>query len=101
MLRVMFLMLLMGLGATALAQNGRVGVPSNDTACQELADKPVEAGLQPDATRAKASAVRNKYAPVAAMPQGGGARGGGDDDASPLPRPRTPKWHSFLPGMFR
>ena len=25
--------------------------------------------------------------------------GGGDDDV--LPRLRAPKWHSFLPGMFR
>ncbi len=29
----------------------------------------------------------------------GSTGGGGDDDV--LPRLRAPKWHSFLPGMFR
>lgn len=35
--------------------------------------------------------------PSAAAPVSTG--GGGDDDV--IPRLRAPKWHSFLPGMFR
>jgi hypothetical protein len=35
--------------------------------------------------------------PSASAP--GSTGGGGDDDV--LPRLRAPKWHSFLPGMFR
>jgi len=27
--------------------------------------------------------------------------GGGSDGDVPLPRMRIPRWHSFLPGMFR
>lgn len=45
---------------------------------------------RPATPRAPAS----KPAPA---PSGGG--GGGDSDL--MPRLRTPKWHSFLPGMFR
>lgn len=45
------------------------------------------------ATAAPSSTVK----PSAAAPVSSG--GGGDDDV--LPRLRAPKWHSFLPGMFR
>ncbi|WP_411834004.1 hypothetical protein [Pseudoxanthomonas mexicana] len=102
MLRLLPLMLLLGACATAMAQNGRVNAPSDVTSCQELAEKPAETGLA-DTPRDRAAAVRNKYAPVStALPApASGSRGGGDDDESPLPRPRAPKWHSFLPGMFR
>jgi hypothetical protein len=45
------------------------------------------------APAARAPAVK----PSAAS--GTSSGGGGDDDV--LPRLRAPKWHSFLPGMFR
>jgi hypothetical protein len=45
----------------------------------------------PTATAAKPAPVR----PAAATSSGGG----GDDDV--LQRIRAPKWHSYLPGMFR
>jgi hypothetical protein len=91
-----------------MAQNGRVMSGSSATACQEIADKNVDAAHATDPTRNKA-VVRNKYAlPTVTThtvtPSASTSRGGGDDgDATPpvLSRPRGPKWHSFLPGMFR
>jgi len=46
---------------------------------------------------APAAAAPATVKPSAAAPVSTG--GGGDDDM--LPRLRAPKWHSFLPGMFR
>ncbi|MCC7633063.1 hypothetical protein [Stenotrophomonas rhizophila] len=49
-----------------------------------------------------ASAAPAARAPATAKPAASGGTssgGGGDDDV--LPRLRAPKWHSFLPGMFR
>lgn len=109
MLRATFFVLLTCACVPALAQNGRVSVTSSATACQEIADKAVESASPADTSRTRPAAVRNKYA----LPAGAQAapslpaptsRGGGDDgDATTpaLPRPRGPKWHSFLPGMFR
>lgn len=111
MLRASFLVLLTCACVPALAQNGRAQLSGNATACQEIADKTVENALPGDGvSRADktAVAVRNKYAlpatTTSSNPIPATSRGGGDDgDAtSPaLPRPRSPKWHSFLPGMFR
>lgn len=57
-----------------------------------------------EADRVAPSAAPAARAPAASKPSGAGgagpsAGGGGDDDV--LPRLRAPKWHSFLPGMFR
>jgi hypothetical protein len=55
-----------------------------------------------DAERAPPSTPTTSSAPAAVKPSASGtgsAGGGGDDDV--LPRLRAPKWHSFLPGMFR
>lgn len=42
----------------------------------------------------------NTGAPAVASPAT--TRGGGSDgDDLPIPRLRAPRWHSFLPGMFR
>lgn len=105
MLRALPILLLLCVWSAA-AQNGRTPVPDNSTSCQELAEKSAAANLQQAGgpRAANAVAVRNKYAQPAtpanpATPAT--VRGGGDDDDAPMTRPRAPKWHSFLPGMFR
>lgn len=52
--------------------------------------------------RAAPAATPTSTAPTTVKPSAtapGSNGGGGDDDV--LPRLRAPKWHSFLPGMFR
>lgn len=52
--------------------------------------------------RSAQAAAPAARAPAAVKPSatnGTSTGGGGDDDV--LPRLRAPKWHSFLPGMFR
>ena len=39
--------------------------------------------------------------PPVHRPAGAASNGGGDDSELLQPRGRMPKWHSFLPGMFR
>lgn len=52
---------------------------------------------RPPSARGAAAAVPSATRPVPAPTSSTG--GGGDDDV--LQRMRAPKWHSFLPGMFR
>ncbi len=97
MLRIGLALLLTCACAQAMAQNGR-STAADPGACPEA-----DAALRDDTTAStgshpKAAANRNKYAKPAATVRNSGG-GGGDDDA--LPRVRAPKWHSFLPGMFR
>jgi type IV secretory pathway TrbL component len=112
MLRASLALLLLALSAAVFAQNGRT-TAGNASTCQDIADRigtertatdrtgdalPVAA----EARRARATAIRSKYAgPSALAPSAARSGGGGDDDDSPLPRSRGSKWHSFLPGMFR
>jgi hypothetical protein len=52
--------------------------------------------------RAAPAVTPTSTAPTTVKPSAtapGSTGGGGDDDV--LPRLRAPKWHSFLPGMFR
>lgn len=109
MLRASLALMLLGASAAVLAQNGRGIANDASTSCQDLSDRAVPeraadalpaAPDAPDARRARATAVRNKYAAPAAV-LSPSPRGGGDDDETPLPRSRGSKWHSFLPGMFR
>ena len=106
MLRASLALMLLGASAAVLAQNGRGIANDASTSCQDLndravAERPADAlPAAPDARRARATAVRNKYAAPAAV-LSPSPRGGGDDDETPLPRSRGSKWHSFLPGMFR
>ncbi|HEY1033677.1 MAG TPA: hypothetical protein VGE09_01720 [Pseudoxanthomonas sp.] len=106
MLRASLALLLLGASAAVFAQNGRAISNGNATVCQDVADRAVAdrpgdaVPTATDARRARATAVRSKYAaPTALTPPT--SRGGGDDDETPLPRSRGSKWHSFLPGMFR
>ena len=106
MLRASLALMLLGASAAVLAQNGRGIANAASTSCQDLNDRAVAERTAdalpaaPDARRARATAVRNKYAAPAAV-LSPSPRGGGDDDETPLPRSRGSKWHSFLPGMFR
>lgn len=106
MLRASLALMLLGASAAVLAQNGRGIANDASTSCQDLNDRTVAERTAdalpaaPDARRARATAVRNKYAAPAAV-LSPSPRGGGDDDETPLPRSRGSKWHSFLPGMFR
>ena len=106
MLRSSLALMLLGASAAVLAQNGRGIANDASTSCQDLNDRAVAERTAdalpaaPDARRARATAVRNKYAAPAAV-LSPSPRGGGDDDETPLPRSRGSKWHSFLPGMFR
>jgi hypothetical protein len=92
MLRIGLVLFLICASAQAMAQNGRnlaaSGCPS------EEAETKVRDAEASNASPAKASAARTKYARPVAAPSGGG-----NDDV--LPRARGSKWHSFLPGMFR
>ena len=106
MLRASLALMLLGASAAVFAQNGRGIANDASTSCQDLSDRAVPERsadtipAAPDARRARATAVRNKYAAPAAV-LSPSPRGGGDDDETPLPRSRGSKWHSFLPGMFR
>ncbi len=106
MLRASLALMLLGASAAVLAQNGRGIANDASTSCQDLNDRAVAERTAdalpaaPDARRARATAVRNKYAAPAAV-LSPSPRGGGGDDETPLPRSRGSKWHSFLPGMFR
>ena len=106
MLRASLALMLLGASAAVLAQNGRGIANDASTSCQDLNDRAVAERTAdalpaaPDARRARATAVRNKYAAPAAV-LSPSPRGGGDDDETPLPRSRGSKWHSCLPGMVR
>ena len=106
MLRASLALMLLGASAAVLAQNGRGIANDASTSCQDLNDRAVAERTAdalpaaPDARRARATAVRNKYAAPAAV-LSPSPRGGGDDDETPLSRSRGSKWHRFLPGMFR
>jgi hypothetical protein len=82
--------------APALAQNGRNAAAG---ACPELEAQSGDEAARAGASHARATAARSKYAAPAASP--GPTRGGGGSDDDAALRLRAPKWHSFLPGMFR
>lgn len=55
---------------------------------------------RPPTARSAAAAVPTTPKPAPAQATSSGGGGGGSDDEV-LQRLRAPKWHSFLPGMFR
>ncbi|MFC7302564.1 hypothetical protein [Cognatiluteimonas weifangensis] len=83
-------LLLLSAGAMATGRDVRLHGPNGD------------GGSCPDATPAPATPADKPAAPAAASRNGKikpviTVRGSGSDDGSS----HTPRWHSFLPGMFR
>lgn len=89
MSRILFCLLLICLCTTASAREMRQGAGSDDGSCPEIAAAVAEAEANAPVTKPRAAApTRTKSGKVS------GARG----DAQ---RVQAPRWHSFLPGMFR
>ena len=90
MSRILFCLVLICLCTTANAREMRQGAGSDDGSCPEIAAAVAEAEGNTPATkpRAAAPAARTKSSKPSS------ARG----DAQ---RMQAPRWHSFLPGMFR
>jgi hypothetical protein len=84
----LMLLLLSATSAAAVARNS----PGENEPCTGT-DSAAQA-LDPAAT---AAAARPATAGKESRPA---THGGGDSDMG-MPRVRAPKWHSFLPGMFR
>jgi hypothetical protein len=87
-----FLMSLTLLGASPLAF-GRDARPSGDVG--DCRDSVITVPSPAQVPVKRSTAVVHKAKPAAAHTSGGG---GSDDGAG---TPRVPRWHSFLPGMFR
>ncbi len=90
MSRIAFCLVLICLCTTASAREMRQGAGSDDGSCPEIAAAVAEAeGNAPaNKPRAAAPAARNKSTKPS------GTRGD-------TQRVQAPRWHSFLPGMFR
>ena len=81
-----------GLG---MAAESRQLSPDGDGNCPETAAASNEATDEADPDAAAAPARRTQKAkPAPAAPSGGGSNASGQ-------RNNAPRWHSFLPGMFR
>ncbi|MDR6675362.1 hypothetical protein [Xanthomonas sp. 1678] len=72
-------------------------------ASDALASKQRNDCVYTDATDTDAAQARPAPAhpPASAKPGAAPSGGGGGGDSDLVPRLRMPKWHSFLPGMFR
>jgi len=90
MSRIAFCLFLLCLCTTASAREMRQGAGSDDGSCPEIAAAVAEAEGSAPATKPRAAtpAARNKST------KSSGARGD-------TQRVQAPRWHSFLPGMFR
>lgn len=86
--RTVVCLLLLGLSSMASARDVRMHGPNGDGGA--LADGPAIATPPPSPTKRDATTT---HAKVKTPPL---FRSGDDDSGS-----RTPRWHSFLPGMFR
>jgi hypothetical protein len=84
--------------APALAQAGR-SMPSGS--CEDLDTQATDEAHRAGAGHPATSAARSKYSAPATSPASSASRGGGGSDDDATLRLRAPKWHSFLPGMFR
>ena len=91
MTRYAFCLFLLCASAMASARDVRMHGPNGDGGASS---EPMSAPAAPVATvPAKAASAATSHAKVKTPP----LFRGGDDDASP----HMPRWHSFLPGMFR
>ncbi|WP_246432156.1 hypothetical protein [Xanthomonas theicola] len=70
-------------------------------ASDALASKQRNDCVYTDAADAQAHPAPAGRRPAAAAKPPGAAPNGGGSDSDLVPRLRMPKWHSFLPGMFR
>jgi hypothetical protein len=82
------------LGASPLAF-GRDARPSGDTG--DCRDSVITVPSPTQAPVKRPTSVVHKAKPAATTTHTSG--GGGADDSAGMPR--VPRWHSFLPGMFR
>lgn len=80
---ICLMLLLLSATSAAMARNS----PGENESCTDAAS---QAG-DPAATAM----------PAATSKESRSAARGGDSDMKSMPRIRAPKWHSFLPGMFR
>ena len=95
MSRPMLCLLLIFASTTLSAREVRLqGANSGGGQCTEIANAVDEATAKPPAKPRTTAAQPRK--PVKAVPT---ARSDGDDDVGV--RVSAPRWHSFLPGMFR
>jgi hypothetical protein len=82
-------LLLLSAGSMAGAREVRLHGPNGDGGCPDAAT-PATAAV-PTKTTAPTATHASKIKPVVTV------RGGGDDTSTS----HAPRWHSFLPGMFR
>jgi hypothetical protein len=82
-------LLLLSAGSMAGAREVRLHGPNGDGGCPDAAIPAT--GAAPAKAAAPTAAHANKIKPVITV------RGGGDDTSTS----HAPRWHSFLPGMFR
>ena len=68
-------------------------------ACVYSSDALPPARVAPASSRAATASVRTAPARAGAAAPAGSGGGGSDEDL--IERMRAPRWHSFLPGMFR
>lgn len=93
MRRTVLCLILLGISSLAFGRDARAAADAGD--CRDsVITVPSPAATPAPAVKHPTRIVR-KAKPLAASHSGGG---GGDDGAG---APRVPRWHSFLPGMFR
>jgi hypothetical protein len=99
--RALIVVLLLVASTSVAAREVRLAGPNgggggNSQQCQEITNAVAEATSKAPA-KPRTVATTQPRKPAKAMPA---ARGDSDSD-SDGPRLPTPRWHSFLPGMFR
>ena len=99
--RALLCVLLLAASTTVAAREVRLAGPNggggNVQQCQEIANAVEEATAKVPAKPRTTVTTTTPRKPVKSAPA---ARSAGDDDGT-APRLATPRWHSFLPGMFR
>jgi len=94
MVRLSLALLLLCACASASAREVRLQSPNGETGTCPEVEAQAPADPAPKTAAAHAPARKPAAKPAAAPSQGGG---GGDATV----RSQGPRWHSFLPGMFR
>lgn len=97
MTRIAFCLLLLCLAAGVHARDIRMHGPNGDGggSCADESSAPL-ASLAPAGKATPAAPVHRAGKPKAPTALRSGGGGGGDDTGM-----HAPRWHSFLPGMFR